>query len=151
VHLLIAVQKTVYSNNPHDYRSDTQKANVLADHFANVFKPYDSELSRDEERGILHALHTPTRLNTSVKKFKISEVRSMINQLRLTKAARYDLIARRMLKELPDIGIKAITVIFSSILITGYLPGQWMVSQIIPLLKPGKPADEVTSYRPISL
>jgi hypothetical protein len=34
---------------------------------------------------------------------------------------------------------------------TGYFPAQWKVSQIITILKPGKPADEVTSYRPISL
>jgi len=33
----------------------------------------------------------------------------------------------------------------------GYFPGQWKVSQIIPILKPGKPAEEVTSYTPISL
>jgi hypothetical protein len=34
---------------------------------------------------------------------------------------------------------------------TGYLLGQWKLSQIIPLLKPGKPAAKVTSYIPISL
>jgi hypothetical protein len=132
-------------------KSDTQKANVLANHFANVFKPYDFELSKDEEREILHALDTPSRLKTPVKKFKSSEARSMINRLRLTKAPGYDLITGRILKELPDIEIKAITLIFNSILRTGYFPSQWKVSQIIPLLKPGKPAEEVTSYRPISL
>jgi hypothetical protein len=34
---------------------------------------------------------------------------------------------------------------------TGYFPAQWKVSQIITILKPGKPADKVTSYRPISV
>ena len=34
---------------------------------------------------------------------------------------------------------------------TGHFPGQWKVSQIITVLQPGKPAEEVTSYRPISL
>ena len=34
---------------------------------------------------------------------------------------------------------------------TGCFPAQWKVSQIVTILKPGKPADEVTSYRPISL
>ena len=132
-------------------KSDAQKANVLADHFAQVFRPYDSELSRSEEREIIHALGTPSRLNTPVKKFKLSEVRSMVNRLRSTKAPGYDLITGQILKELPDVGIKAITLIFNSILRIGYFPGQWKVSQIIPLLKPGKPAEEVTSYRPISL
>jgi hypothetical protein len=109
---------------------------------------FNSELSRDEERDILHALHTPTGLNIQVKKFKISEVMSMINLLRLTKAPGYDLTAGRILKDLPEIRIKAITVIFNSILRTGYFSGEWNVSQTIPLLKPGKPTEEVTSYRP---
>ena len=52
---------------------------------------------------------------------------------------------------LPDIGIRAINHIFNSVLRTGYLPGQWKFSQIITVVKPGKPAEEVTSYRPISL
>jgi hypothetical protein len=34
---------------------------------------------------------------------------------------------------------------------TGYILGQWKISQITATLKPGKPAEEVTSYRPISL
>ena len=35
-------------------KSDTQKAHVLADHFAHVFQPYDSEIPDVEERKILH-------------------------------------------------------------------------------------------------
>ena len=29
-------------------KSDTWKANVLAEHFANIFKPYNSEMSEEE-------------------------------------------------------------------------------------------------------
>jgi hypothetical protein len=57
----------------------------------------------------------------------------------------------KILKELPDIRIRAITQIFNSVLRIGYFPGQWKVSQIIAILKPGKPAEELTSYRPIHL
>jgi hypothetical protein len=32
-----------------------------------------------------------------------------------------------------------------------FFPGQWKVSQITTILKSGKPAEEITSYRPISL
>jgi hypothetical protein len=51
-------------------KSDTQKGNVLADHFANVFKPYNSDIPEDEEREILHALETPGLLATPVKKIQ---------------------------------------------------------------------------------
>jgi hypothetical protein len=59
------------------------------------------------------------------------------------------LITRRILKELPLVGLRAIPSSLS-VMRTGYFPTQWKVSQIITILKPGKPADEVTSYRPIS-
>ena len=78
-------------------------------------------------------------------------MRSAINKLRTPKAPGYDLITGRILKELPHVGIKAITFIFNSVLKTGYFPVQWKVFQIITILKPGKPAEEVSSYRPISL
>jgi hypothetical protein len=132
-------------------KSDAQKANVLVDHFANVIKPYTSEMPEEQEREILRALETPGRLETTGKKFKATEVRSAIQQLRSRKAPGHDVITGKVLKELPDIGIRAITQIFNSVLRTGYFQGQWKVTQIIAILKPGKPAEEVTSYRPISL
>jgi hypothetical protein len=39
-------------------------------------------MSVEEEQEILHALETPGQLETPVKKFKLTEVRSAINQLR---------------------------------------------------------------------
>jgi hypothetical protein len=128
-----------------------QKANILTEHFANVFTPYISEMSDEEEQEILRALETPGQLDSPVKKFKLTEVRAAINHLRPNKAPGYDLITGRILKELPDIGIRAIAQIFNSVLRTGYFPGHWKVSQIITVLKPGKPAEEAKSYKPISL
>jgi hypothetical protein len=61
-------------------------ANVLAEHFANVFKMYDTRPEEDE-REILHVLETHGRLITPIKKFKLSEVRSTIKQLRSKKKA----------------------------------------------------------------
>jgi hypothetical protein len=128
-----------------------QKARVLAEYYADVFTPYTSELTDEEEQEILLAIKTPDRLQTPVPKFKKTEVRSAIKRLRSNKAPGHDLITGQILKELPDIGIRAITQIFNGVLKTGYFPGQWKVSQIIALLKPGKPAAEAQSYRPISL
>jgi hypothetical protein len=45
-------------------KSDEQKANALADCFANVFKPYTSEMPEEQEREILRALGTPGRLES---------------------------------------------------------------------------------------
>jgi hypothetical protein len=78
-------------------------------------------------------------------------VRVAINKLRTTKAPRYDLITGKILKMLPKVGLSTITYTYNSISRTGYFPGQWKISQIVTILKPGKPAEDVKSYRPISL
>jgi hypothetical protein len=109
-------------------KSVAQKANVLADLFANVFKPYTSEMPEEQEREILRALGTPGRLETPVKKFKVTEVRSAIQQLLSRKAPGYDLITGKILKDIPDIGIRAITQILNSVLRSGYFLDQWKVS-----------------------
>ena len=132
-------------------KSDIQKANLLASHFENVFKPYPSETSEIEDREILLDLTSPDLPHAPVRTFKITEVRTAINKLRPTKSPGYDLITGKVLQELPETGMRAITQLFNSILRTGHFPGQWKVSQVIPILKPGKPPEEAQSYRPISL
>jgi hypothetical protein len=52
---------------------------------------------------------------------------------------------------LPISGIKYLTKLFNVVLLIGYFPAQRKVSQIILILKPGKPPNELTSYWPISL
>jgi hypothetical protein len=52
---------------------------------------------------------------------------------------------------LPTIGIKCLTQLFNAVLLKGYFPAQWKVAQIILILKPGKPPNELTSYQQISL
>jgi hypothetical protein len=63
----------------------------------------------------------------------------------------YDFITGKILKELPIIGIKYLTHLFNAVLLKGYFPAQWKVAQIMLILKPGEPPNELTSYRPISL
>jgi hypothetical protein len=62
----------------------------------------------------------------------------------------YNLITGRILKELPITGMKYLTQLFSAVLLKGYFPAQLQVTQVILILKPGKPPNELTSYRPIS-
>ena len=127
-----------------------QKANLLAKHFEAVFKPHPPEAPPAEEQQILHSLASPDSLPL-VRPFKKTEVRKALNQLRKAKSPGYDLITGRVLQELPETGMRAITQLFNSILRTGHYPNQRKVSQIIPIPKPGKAPEEVQSYRPISL
>jgi hypothetical protein len=52
---------------------------------------------------------------------------------------------------LPVIGLTYLTQLFSAVILKWYFPAQWKVVQIILILKPGKPPNELTSYRPGSL
>jgi hypothetical protein len=48
-------------------------------------------MTEEEEKEILYALETPGQLETPVKKFKLTEVRSAINQLRPKKKKLQDM------------------------------------------------------------
>jgi hypothetical protein len=56
----------------------------------------------------------------------------------------------KILNELHIIAIKYFNQLFNAVLLKGYFPAQWKVTQIILILKPGKPPNELTSYLPIS-
>jgi hypothetical protein len=50
----------------------------------------------------------------------------------------------------PD-GLCSLTDIFNLLVRDNYIPAVWKSALVIPVLKPGKPADQGASYRPISL
>ena len=62
----------------------------------------------------------------------------------------YDLISGKVLKEVPKKAITLLTILYNSILRLSYYPLLWKFAQIM-VPKAGKPVDDVTSYRPISL
>lgn len=55
-----------------------------------------------------------------------------------------------MLKELPFCGIMKLTHLNASFRLR-YVPRQWKTAEVITIQQPGKPLEEVTSYRSISL
>ena len=66
------------------------------------------------------------------------------------KNKKQSLISPKILKELPEFGIAFIVHIFNAILRNLSFPLQWKTAQIKMILKPGKPPDMASSYRPIS-
>lgn len=133
-------------------RNNKEKAEMFGNHLTNVFKPFPSGISAEQEKNIIDYLEAPHQMELPIKKFKSSEVKSIIKRdISAKKSPGYDLITGRILKELPDIVIQYITLIFNAVLRIEYFPAQWKVGQIIMIRKPGKKDNEVQSYRPISL
>jgi hypothetical protein len=78
----------------------------------------------------------------NLKKAAVQEVVNSLNP----KKWGYDLITGKILKELPIIGIKYLSLLLNAVLLKGYFSAQWRIAQIILVLKP-----ELTSCLPISL
>lgn len=133
-------------------KSNKEKAELFAKHLENVFTPNSREISAKDEDEIHQFLETTHQLELPIKKFKTSEVKSIINSnLNPKKSPGYDLITGKILKELPPKIIIFITQLFNAILRTSIYPMQWKVAQIVMIPKPGKSPEEITAYRPISL
>lgn len=128
-------------------RSDTEKSNVFAHYLAEVFHPHSNEDNAEVEE----YLTAPLQLSLPIKAFSPLEIIQEIKYLNSKKAPGYDLITGKALKELPRKGIILLTILFNAILRLTYWPLQLKFAQIFMILKPGKPPNEVTSYRPISL
>lgn len=62
-----------------------------------------------------------------------------------------DGIPYAFLRHLPSEGVEALTRIFNIILDTGVVPPDWKNYLLLPFLKPAKPPELSSSYRPIAL
>jgi hypothetical protein len=76
---------------------------------------------------------------------------SEIKNLQDGKASGYGLIDATLLKALPHKVIMKIVHMFNACLKLEHFTGQWKTAPVIMVPKPGKPAQETTSYRPIRL
>ena len=121
----------------------------LATQFNRQYTPDSTTKPTKEFRKLLRN----TRKKTSDPDVFISTEQTLkaIKKAKSSKALGPDNISPIMLKHLGPNGITYLTNIFNCSVNQATVPPIWKVGRIIPLLKPKKPADEGTSYRPISL
>ena len=138
-------------NNGSWARTDKEKAITFAEHLQLVFEPPPRRITLEEEEEILNYIQTSEQEEYPIDNVKNKEVIKIIKSLKTKKSPGYDGIDGKLLKELPQKGIRFITILMNSIIRLRYFPAQWKVAQIILIPKPGKPTELTTSYRPISL
>jgi hypothetical protein len=90
-------------------------------------------------------------MSLTIKAFSPKEVSQIIKKINEHKAPSYDLITGKIQRQLPKKATELLTIIYNSMLRLSYLPVTCKFAQIVMLPKPGKPANEASSYRPISL
>lgn len=123
-----------------------EKANLFAEHLANVFKPFPANTSENS----LQFIDKVDEVDIPIVTLK--EIKSMCrNQLSNKKSPGYDLITAQVMKEMPSKAFIKLQFIINACLKTQYVPHHWKIAEVIVIPKQGKPPTEVTSYRPISL
>jgi hypothetical protein len=126
---------------------DLEKAENIGEHLSQVFTPHNS-MHHYNSGEIEKFLDTPCQTLTA---FSPREIRQVIKKVNQHKAPGYDLITGEILKQLPKKAIVLLTTIYNSMLKFSYFSAIWKFAQITMIPKRGKPANEVTSYLPISL
>ena len=83
--------------------------------------------------------------------FLPADTSEAIRQSKHSTATGHNGLAPWHLKHLGPLGVEFLTAVFNLSLATAKVPSIWKLALVIPILKPGKPANKGSSYRPISL
>lgn len=82
---------------------------------------------------------------------KPKEIREIIHYLPNNKAPGKDGVTNLKLKNSSRKAIVAFTYIINACIVLSYFPDKWQAASMLPIWKPGKPVQDVTPYRPVSL
>ena len=99
----------------------------------------------------IRTAHWNTLHSTFCSPFSSIELSTAISQLSTSTSSGPDQINYPLLSHLPQSALNFLLYIFNLSWSTHTFPSAWKQSTIIPILKPGKPSDSPSSYRPISL
>lgn len=135
----------IRNNNGPWARDNKQKAELFAEHLAEIFTPNPGQVNLD----ITNIENQRTENITPVTPKEIAdEIKTNLNP---KKAPGFDLITGEILKHLPRKGIVMLTYLFNAAFRLKHMPACWKVAEVIMLPKPGKQPNDAKSYRPISL
>ena len=129
-------------------------ANHLSSHLQSHFstqtpKPFPSTGKAQMKQ--IRTAHCNTLHSTFCSPFSSIELSTAISQLSTSTSSGPDQITYPLLSHLPQSALNFLLYIFNLSWSTHTFPSAWKQSTIIPILKPGKPSDSPSSYRPISL
>ena len=127
------------------------KANAFAQHYANVSSLKMSKEDKGLNLRCKKMVEGPSVDDMSCAVITLQELIKAIFQMKGKGAAGPDEIPPIFLKSLGPIALNELLEIYNLSFLHGDCPNIWRVATIIPLLKAGKPASEIASFRPVSL
>ncbi len=125
-------------------RDDMTKCRMFAEYLESQFKPND--IVSDLDPAMIPSGGLGKILPTSPM-----EVAGELDKLNAKKSPGPDRIGAHILKNLSKRGIVFLTKLINTSFRLKYVPKEWKLANVIMLPKPGKPMENVSSYRPISL
>jgi len=132
--------------------SNAKKADAFADHYAGVSKLHFSKEERRKNLDFKKKMKEKTTENhEACKKIDMKELENAIKAMKKNGAPGPDDIPPSFLKNLGNNAKTKLLEIFNLSFEKGVIPGIWTKAVIIPILKQGKAASQISSYRPISL
>ena len=114
-------------------------------------KCHDKEFSREVKTEVCSRLNAPSVDSNLCTLFTIEELGAAITQLENHKAPGLDSIHNEFLTHMGPKATSWILAFMNRCFADCRLPSIWRRAKIVAVLKPGKPADDPKSYRPISL
>nr|KAG5685397.1 hypothetical protein BaRGS_003667 [Batillaria attramentaria] len=94
----------------------------------------------------------PDNTNSINAPLTLSELSSAISSISSAKVSvGPDGISYEMIRRFPPAFLSAVLTFFQHCFTTGTLPAKWNHSHVVPIHKQGKPRNDASSYRPISL
>lgn len=132
-------------------RAEALANNFLTNHETTVNQRATVITERDVRRSAAR-MKSNTDRNTDASTFvKSKEIAQIIRFLPNNKAPGNDNVTNLMLKNSSRKVLVALTYIFNACIMLSYFPDKWKEAITVPIRKPGKTSQEVSSYRPISL
>ena len=137
------------------YITDSSKAALFARKYAAVSRHRFSREERSKISAVRRRLTVASRtfgpLGPECSDFSLAELRVAVERMKPDGAEGPDKVAPRFIQHLGPAALEYFLGCCNRSWEEGFLPQQWRTATIIPILKGGKPASEVESFRPISL
>ena len=143
---------SVSPNQPITFNNKTMsKPSSIAKHFCKQYANVKTFKQSKESRTIYKNLKKDNPLDRSYTPFSESDVVEAIKARKNSTAAGPNGLTILHLKHIGPLGICYLSHLFNLSVAAADIPAIWKCANVIPVPKPGKPADQGTSYRPISL
>ena len=127
------------------------KSHDIATHFCRQFTTQINHRPNPHARRLIRNIRAQHPLDRNTDTFTTTQVREAIRNSGSSTATSPDGLTILHLRHLGPLGLQYLCRLYNLSLQNAEIPAIWKHAIIIPLLKPGKPKDQGTSYRPISL